>query len=93
MNATHDVTDNLSFSGNAYYRYVRSDSSNGDLNDDSFDESLYKLSAAEIAALTAAGYTGFPTTGNATTQPFPFWPCIAQSLEGEDGEPSEKCMV
>jgi hypothetical protein len=61
------------------------------LNDDSFDQSLYDLSAADIAALEAAGYTGFPTTGNSTTQPFPFWRCIAQSLEGENGEPSEKC--
>jgi outer membrane receptor protein involved in Fe transport len=91
FNATHALTDNLSFSGNAYYRYVRSDSSNGDLNDDSFDQSLYNLSATDIAALTAAGYTGFPITGNATTQPFPFWLCVAQSLEGDDGEPSETC--
>ena len=91
LNATHAVTDNLSFSGNAYYRYVRSDSSNGDLNDNSFDQSLYNLSAADIAALTAAGYKGFPTTGNATTEPWPFWRCIAQSLEGPNGEPSEKC--
>jgi outer membrane receptor protein involved in Fe transport len=92
LNATHSVTDNLSFSGNAYYRYVRSDSSNGDLNDDSFDQSLYKLSAADIAALKAAGYTGFPTTGNASTEPFPFWRCLAQVLEDQgSGEPSEKC--
>jgi outer membrane receptor protein involved in Fe transport len=92
LNATHAMTDNLSFSGNAYYRYVRSDTSNGDLNDDSFDQSLYNLSKADIAALTAAGYTGFPTTGNATTEPFPYWRCIAQVLQNDTGgEPSEKC--
>ena len=92
LNATHAVTDNLSFSGNAYYRYVRADSSNGDLNDDSFDQSLYNLSTADIAALTAAGYTGFPTTGNATTEPYPYWRCLAQALENNTGgEPSEKC--
>jgi outer membrane receptor protein involved in Fe transport len=92
LNATHTATDNLTFSGNAYYRYVRADSSNGDLNDDSFDQSLYNLSAADIDALTTAGYTGFPTTGNATTEPYPYWRCLAQVLENNtDGEPSEKC--
>ena len=63
LNVTHAVTDNLTLSGNAYYRYVRSDSSNGDLNDDSFDQTLYDLSAADVAALTAAGYSGFPDYG------------------------------
>jgi outer membrane receptor protein involved in Fe transport len=92
LNATHAVTDNLTFSGNAYYRYIRADSSNGDLNDDSFDQSLYNLSATDIAALTAAGYTGFPTSGNATTEPYPYWRCVAQVLENNTGgEPSEKC--
>lgn len=89
FNATHDLTDKISLSGNAYFRYVRADTTNGDINEDSFDQSLYNLSAADIAALTAAGYTGFPTTGNSTTQPFPFWRCIAQGLE--QSEPSEKC--
>jgi outer membrane receptor protein involved in Fe transport len=92
LNATHAVTDNLAFSGNLYYRYVRADSSNGDLNDDSFDQSLYDLSKGDIAALTAAGYTGFPTTGNATTEPQPYWRCLAQVLQNDTGgEPSEKC--
>lgn len=92
LNATHAATSNLTFSANAYYRYVRADSSNGDLNDDSFDQSLYNLSASDIAALTAAGYTGFPTTGNATTEPYPYWRCLAQVLENNTGgEPSEKC--
>jgi outer membrane receptor protein involved in Fe transport len=92
LNATHAVSDNLTFSGNAYYRYVRSDVSNGDLNDDTFDQSLYNLSAGDIAALEAAGYSGFPTTGNATTEPFPYWRCLAQVLEDQgSGEPSEKC--
>ena len=39
--------------------------------------------------MTAAGYTGFPTTGNAATEPFPFWRCIAQGLE--KSEPIENC--
>src|SRR6202012_4226597 len=66
-NATHALSDKLTVSANLYYRYVRVDSSNGDLNDDSFDQNLYNLSNSDIAALTAAGYSGFPTTGNPTT--------------------------
>ena len=73
----------------AYYRHVRTDTTNGDINDQSFDESLYNLSTADVQALTAAGYSGFPLTGNATTEPFPFWRCIAQGLELD--EPIEKC--
>jgi outer membrane receptor protein involved in Fe transport len=89
LNASHAFTSNFNISGAAYFRYVRADTTNGDLNDDSFTESLYNLNAGDIAALTAAGYTGFPLTGNPTTQPFPFWRCIAQGLQF--AEPSEKC--
>lgn len=92
LNVTHAVTDNVTLSANAYYRYVRTDSSNGDLNDDSFDQNLYNLSTADVAALTAAGYTNFPITGNAATEPYPYWRCLAQVLENNTGgEPSEKC--
>jgi outer membrane receptor protein involved in Fe transport len=89
LSLRHDVTSHVVLSGNAYFRYIRADTANGDLNDDSFDQSLYNLSAGDIAALNAAGYKGFPTTGNATTQPAPFWRCIAQGLE--HSEPAEKC--
>jgi outer membrane receptor protein involved in Fe transport len=85
----HNSGEKLTFSGNAYFRYIRADTTNGDINEESFDESLYNLSAADIAALTAAGYSGFPTTGNASTEPFPYWRCIAQGLE--HAEPIEKC--
>src|SRR6185437_6166541 len=60
-----------------------------DINSNSFDQSLYNLSSADVQALAAAGYSGFPTTGNAATEPFPYWPCIAQGLEMAD--PSERC--
>lgn len=89
LSLRRNATSNLTFAGNAYFRYIRADTTNGDINDASFDQSLYNLSAGDIAALTAAGYKGFPTTGNATTQPFPFWRCIAQGLQ--NSEPSEKC--
>jgi outer membrane receptor protein involved in Fe transport len=85
----HDATSNLTFSGNAYFRYIRADTTNGDINDDSFDQSLYNLSAGDIAALTAAGYSGFPVTGDPATEPFPYWRCIAQGLEQD--EPSDNC--
>ena len=89
LSLRHDATSRLTFTGNAYFRYIRADTTNGDINSQSFDQSLYNLSASDIAALTAAGYTGFPTTGNATTEPFPFWSCIAQGLE--KAEPANYC--
>ncbi len=89
LSLRHNATNNLTFSGNTYFRYIRADTTNGDINSESFDESLYNLSAADIAALTAAGYKGFPTTGTPTTEPFPFWRCIAQGLE--KSEPIEAC--
>ena len=89
LSLRHNLTSKLTLSGNAYFRYIRADTTNGDINENSFDQSLYTLSAADISALTAAGYTGFPTTGNSATQPVPYWPCIAQGLE--KGEPAVKC--
>jgi outer membrane receptor protein involved in Fe transport len=89
LSVRRDLTSNLSLSGNVYYRFLRADTNNGDVNEETFDESLYNLSNADINALHAAGYTNFPTTGNSTTEPFPFWRCIAQGLE--HSEPIEKC--
>ena len=87
---SHSVSDTLTLSGNAYYRKMKTSTFNGDLNDDSLDQSIYQPSAAERAALTAAGYSGFPTSGaNASNTPFPFWRCIANVLLND--EPAEKC--
>jgi len=92
LSVTHAVSDNLTFSANAYYRYIRSSSSNGDFNDDSFGEDLYDLSPDDVAALTAAGYTNFPITGDANSEPFPFWLCLAQVLQNDSGGvPSATC--
>jgi outer membrane receptor protein involved in Fe transport len=86
----HDFSDALTFSGNAWYRNIRTEGINPNLNTDSFDESVYQPTAADIAALTAAGYSGFPTSGaTAANTPFPKWRCIAQALERS--EPNEKC--
>lgn len=89
LTASHAATAHLTIAGNAYFRNIRSDTNNGDINSDSFDQSLYNLSAGDVNALTTAGYSGFPTTGNAATEPFPYWRCVAQALENAD--PSERC--
>lgn len=89
LNAGHQVNSALTLSGNAYFRYIRSDTINPNLNSNSFDESLYNMSAGDIAALTAAGFSGFPTTGTATTEPFPFWRCLGEAYS--HNEPIEKC--
>ncbi len=86
----HNISDNLLFSGNAYYRDIKTSTFNGDINDASLEENVYQPNAAEQAALKAAGYTGFPTSGeNASNAPFPFWRCIGNALLRS--EPNEKC--
>jgi len=80
----------VAFSGLVYFRYIRTRTLNGDINEESLDQSVYQPGAAERAALAAAGYTGFPTSGeNASNTPFPFWRCLANVLLRD--EPSEKC--
>lgn len=90
LTARRTLTDKLTFTGNAYYRYIQTSAFNGDLNEASLDQAVYQPSAADSRALTAAGYTGFPTSGaTAANTPFPFWRCIAQALQRD--EPGEKC--
>jgi len=87
---SHQLDDAVQLSGNAYYRKIRTATLNGDLNDDSLDQAVYQPGAAERAALAAAGYTGYPTSGaTAANTPFPFWRCIGNVLL--DDEPAEKC--
>ena len=87
---TRAVGDDVLLSGNVFYRRIKTSTFNGDINDDSLDQVVYQPNAAEQAALTAAGYTGFPTSGeNASNTPFPFWRCIANALL--NSEPNEKC--
>jgi outer membrane receptor protein involved in Fe transport len=90
LSLRHAATSTLTFSGNAYFRYIRADTVNPNLNTNSLDEAVYQPTAGDLAALAAAGYTGFPTTGvNASNTPFPYWRCIAQGLQF--AEPIEKC--
>jgi outer membrane receptor protein involved in Fe transport len=90
FNARHGVNARLALAGNGYFRSIRTTTLNGDINEDSLDQAIYQPSAAERAALTAAGYTGFPTSGaTAANTPFPFWRCIGNVLLRD--EPAEKC--
>jgi outer membrane receptor protein involved in Fe transport len=88
--ARRTVNSAVTVSGNAYYRKIRTEGINGNLNNESLGESVYQPSAADITALKNAGYTGYPASGaNAANTPFPKWRCIAQALQFS--EPIEKC--
>jgi outer membrane receptor protein involved in Fe transport len=90
LTASHVFNDRLSFSGNLYHREIKTSTINGDINNDSLGENVYQPTPAEQAALAAAGYTGYPTSGeNASNTPFPYWRCIANVLLNT--EPNEKC--
>lgn len=90
LSGKHALSDDLILSGNAYFRKIRTRTLNGDINEDSLDQSVYQTTAAERAALTAAGYSGFPSSGaSASNTPFPYWRCIANTLLKD--EPAEKC--
>ena len=86
----HRFSDALSFTGNVFRRRIDTDTLNGDINDDALGENLYQPDASERAALAAAGYSGFPVSGETQSNtPFPKWRCIADILL--DSEPNETC--
>jgi outer membrane receptor protein involved in Fe transport len=86
----HELDAANTLSGNLYWRSIRTNTVNGDVNGDSLDQSLYQPDATERAALAAAGYTGFPASGaNAVNTPFPFWRCVANVLLQD--QPAEQC--
>ncbi|OWW20228.1 TonB-dependent receptor [Noviherbaspirillum denitrificans] len=90
LSGIRELDDGISVSGLAYYRRITTRTVNGDINEESLNQSLYQPNAAERAALSAAGYSGFPASGaNAANTPFPSWRCIAQALRAD--EPAEKC--
>ena len=89
FNATHAFSKNITFNGNTYFRFIRTNTTNGDINDDSFDQSLYHLSSADKAALTAAGIPFPDTPITPANTPFPYLRCIAQGLRLDD--PGERC--
>ncbi len=86
----HTTSNNVAFSGTVYFRHIRTNTFNGDINEDSLDQAVYQPGAAERAALLAAGYTDVPVSGaSAATMPFPFLRCIGNVLL--EDEPAEKC--
>ena len=88
--ATQALSDHLTLSGQAYWRRLGTRTLNGDVNERSLDQPTYQPNAAEQAALTAAGYSGFPLAGeNAGNSPFPKWRCIANALRL--AAPAETC--
>jgi outer membrane receptor protein involved in Fe transport len=88
----HTFSRTLTFSGNAWFRNIRTEGVNGNANVNSLTQSVYQPSTADQAALTAAGYTGFPTSGaNASNTPFPKWRCIAQVLR--NANPDAYCTA
>ena len=88
--AKHSFSDALTFSGNAWYRYIRTETINDNANNDAFDGPVYHLNSADRAVLTAAGYTGLTANGeNASNTPYPSLACIANALLLAD--PDETC--
>lgn len=90
LKGSHALSDAVSFNGNVFLRRTRTATYNGDVNDEALGQSLYQPNADERTALTVAGYTGFPLSGESQAgTPFPKWRCIANVLLND--EPNEKC--
>jgi outer membrane receptor protein involved in Fe transport len=88
--ARHAVSDALTFTGNAWFRNIRTEGINANFNDHAQGQSIYQPTAEEQAVLSAAGYTSFPASGaNITNTPFPKWPCLAEALQF--GDPDQTC--
>ncbi len=90
LSASRPLSDALSMTGQVYYRRIKTSTFNGDINEGSLDQAVYQPNADEQAALKAAGYNGYPVSGeNAGNTPFPKWRCMANALRSD--EPAEKC--
>jgi outer membrane receptor protein involved in Fe transport len=88
--ARHKFSDKLTFTGNAWFRNIRTEGIDANFNTDAIGQLIYQPTAQEQAVLSAAGYTGFPTSGaDVTNTPFPKWPCIAEALQL--GSPDSTC--
>ncbi len=88
--ARHTFSNALAFSGNAWYRNIRTEGIDANFNTDVLGNSIYQPSASELATLKAAGYTGYPASGaTPANTPFPKWRCIATTIQQND--PDERC--
>src|SRR5579883_1257068 len=89
--ARHAFSDALTFSGNAWYRNIRTETINPNFNNDVAGNDIYQPTADQQAVLSAAGYSGFPVSGaNISNTPFPKWPCIAEAIT-PGGDPDSAC--
>src|SRR5580693_5413104 len=83
--ARHEFSSALTFAGNAWFRNIRTEGIDANFNTDVLGGPIYQPTPDEQAVLSAAGYTGFPTSGaNIANTPFPKWPCLAEALSGGD---------
>lgn len=88
--ARHTFSDALAFTGNIWFRNIRTEAIDANFNDDAQGQLIYQPTPEEQAVLSAAGYTGFPASGaNISNTPFPMWPCIAEALQL--GNPDGTC--
>jgi outer membrane receptor protein involved in Fe transport len=90
LNGQSPLGDHAQIRGNLFWRKAASHTLGADVNEGALGQSLYQPNAAERAALAAAGYSGFPLSGEtAANTAFPKWRCIANVLIND--EPNEKC--
>ncbi len=88
--AQHTFTNNLTFSGNAWFRNIRTESINPNYNNNVLGNDIYQPTPNQQAILSAAGYTGFPAGGaTSANTPFPSWPCLAEAISL--GNPNGAC--
>lgn len=81
LTARHTFNSTWAFSGNGWFRNIRTEIVNPNFNNDASGNDIYQPDADDQAALSAAGYTGFPVSGaTAANTPFPKWSCIANVL-------------
>ena len=88
--ARHSFGENLTFTGNAWYRNIHTEVIDANYNDNAQGNLIYQPTPEQQQVLAGAGYTGFPTSGaDITNTPFPSWPCIAEALQA--GSPDSAC--
>ncbi|WP_084150897.1 TonB-dependent receptor [Azohydromonas australica] len=102
LQGQHETAGGIVFSGNAYARRIRTSTFNGDINEEALEDNPYLTNTGRGSSLRNRtwlannGYAGqFPAAGEtAANTPFPFWACVAQAGQaqnGGDAEPAEKC--
>lgn len=95
LEAQSQLSDQLQFSANAYYRNTRTDTNNGDLNEDALGESVYYTGQAREKTWLAANGYGNPANESSNARSsaggaFPQLRCIASPYIA-GGDPYEEC--